>query len=106
MSGYWKPGRGIDFYRVGVVVDEGRIRERCEVFAQFSGDTTYDGDVQLTFHREAGFKAVAHLVMTVDDAVAVLAVLRGAITEALTAKGQQHQPITAVHVLTDRTGAA
>ncbi|MFX0579461.1 hypothetical protein [Nocardia nepalensis] len=107
MSGYWKPTRDIDFYRVGVVVDEGRIRERCEVFAQFSDDTTYDGEVQLTFHREAGFKAVAHLVMTVDDALAVLAVLHGAIGEALTVKGEQLQPISAIKVVTsggDRNG--
>ncbi|WP_433622960.1 hypothetical protein [Nocardia sp. CA-120079] len=102
MSGYWKPSHGVDFHRVGVVVDEGRIRERCEVFAQFSEKAD---QVQLTFHREAGFKAVAHLIMTVDDAVAVLRVLQGAIDDAVTVKGEQPQPLSAVNVRNDRTVA-
>ncbi|WP_216911843.1 hypothetical protein [Nocardia noduli] len=99
MNGVWKPAPGMDFNRVAVVVDRGRIRERCEVFAQYRPESpTGAGQVELTFHREAGFAAVAHLVMTLDDAASVLAVLAYAIGDACDLTGRDIPEVSPVQV--------
>ncbi|WP_216911307.1 hypothetical protein [Nocardia noduli] len=89
MTGTWQPGPGMEFDRVAVVVDRGRIREYCEVFARYRPDSPFGaGAVELTLHREAGFVAVAHLVMSLDDAAAVLAVLAYAVGDACDLTGR------------------
>ncbi|WP_067833354.1 hypothetical protein [Nocardia lijiangensis] len=80
--GYWKPGAGIDFHRVAVSVDRGRVRESCEVFANVVPAAEQGRQIQLVLHKETQFAAVAHLAMTVDDAIAVVRVLQAAIRQA------------------------
>lgn len=79
---YWKPEQGMDFHRVLVSADRGRLRESCEAFASYLPDAMGQRQIQMTLHKEHNFAAVLHMAMTVDDAIAVVGVLQAAIRQA------------------------
>ncbi|QIS19215.1 hypothetical protein [Nocardia terpenica] len=83
---YWKPSRGLDFQRVRVAADNGRIRTTCEVFARHNPTAEAADQVQLTLHKQQAFAAVVHLGMSVEDALAVYGVLGAALQDALDAR--------------------
>ncbi|MCZ9328699.1 hypothetical protein [Nocardia farcinica] len=91
MSGYWKPGPGLDFDRATVSADHGRIRATGEVFTSHRTDPTAGTLVQLSVHQDAQFAPVLHLSMTVEAACAVLGALKAAIDDATTT-GQVPHP--------------
>ncbi|WP_157183564.1 hypothetical protein [Nocardia takedensis] len=99
----WRPSHLPDFGRVTVSADRGRLRDTGEVFA--SHYTSPDGTdmVQVTVHTEQGFAAVVHLDMTLADATALVGVLRGVISDALTRSGRSTVPTAPVR--TDLAGS-
>ncbi|MEV0105516.1 hypothetical protein AB0H42_04115 [Nocardia sp. NPDC050799] len=95
---YWKPAQGMDFRRVTVSADRGRARDTGEVFASLQYSPAGQDLVQVTVHKEAQFAAILQLTMTIDDALAVVGVLQGAIHDALTQSGQSPRPATPVRI--------
>ncbi|MGV9927702.1 hypothetical protein [Nocardia rhamnosiphila] len=95
---YWKPGQGLDFARVTVSADRGRVRDTGEVFASLQRSPDGQDLVQVTVHKEVQFAAILQLTMTVDDALAVVGVLQGVIHDALTQSGQSPHPATPVRI--------
>ncbi|KZM76166.1 hypothetical protein AWN90_00090 [Nocardia terpenica] len=79
----------LDFQRVRVAADNGRLRTTCEVFARYRCEV---GEVQLTLHKEQAFAVVVHLGMSVDDALAVYGVLGAALQDALDSRHDTDAP--------------
>lgn len=101
---YWKPAQGMDFERVTVSADRGRVRDTGEVFASLQHRPDGRDLVQVTVHKEVQFAAILQLTMTVDDALAVVGILQGVIHDALTESGQSPHPAAPVRI--DGSGRA
>ncbi|WP_327150038.1 hypothetical protein [Nocardia sp. NBC_01329] len=101
---YWKPGQGMDFGRVTVSADRGRLRDTGEVFASLQHGPNGQDLVQVTVHKESQFTAILQLTMTVDDAIAVLGAVQGVLHDAFDQAGQS--PRRAAPVRIDGSGQA